>query len=144
MNTQLTHPARQPTSMINFVYQRSQARLDAQIDEDANVGYIDQSNQEPREVVIGAGLLQEIRVEGILGGAGNILVPGHQIASNRSTSVSVNDMITGDKSCPKDAVDNRNASPFSSFSSEEHKSVILNSCKEERKKEEIPTKPSDW
>jgi hypothetical protein len=119
--------------MMNLVSQRSQAHLDAQIDEHANVGNIDQRNLEPREVVIGAGLLQEIRVEGIVGGAGNILVPGHQIASNRSTSVSVNDMLAGDLSCSQDVVDNRNASLFSSFSTEEHKSVILNSCKEEGK-----------
>ena len=143
MNTLPTHPARQPTSMMNLMSQISQAHLDAQIDEHANVENIDQGNPEPREAVIGAGLIQEIQVEGFVGGAGNILVPGLHIASNRSTCTSVKDLQGEDFKNPKDAVDNRNASPFSSFSTEEHKSVILNSCKEEGKKEEIPTKPSD-
>lgn len=73
MNTLPTQPAIQPTFVtITLMSQRSQAYHDAQFYEHTNVVDIDQRNpEETREVRIGAGLLQEIQDEVIVGGPGN-------------------------------------------------------------------------
>ena len=55
----------------------------------------------------------------------------------------MNDLHAGYWRHKKDAADNQNASLFSSFCSEEHKSAIIYPGKEEVMKEVFPTKLTD-
>jgi adenosine deaminase len=55
----------------------------------------------------------------------------------------VNELHAGYWRNPKDLADIQNASLFSSFCSEEHKSAIIDSGKEEVMKEVFPTKLTD-
>lgn len=77
MNTLPTQLAIQAAFVtMTLMSQRSQAYHYAQLYEHANVGDINQRNpEETREVRMGAGLLQEIQDEVIVGGHGNIVEP---------------------------------------------------------------------